>query len=266
MKFKLYMLLVAGLCITMPATAATLTYTSDLLMYSGNVRLCAEGLNDLDQPAAGEPVLFRALDLWNITRTAPGSIAETDSAGHTCLSANLSPGVYEAQAFGTDGAMSQPVAITVVGRYAAWQANSGTLQLREPGQSQSRLATFGMYYAWPSMFFTSAMSYGYKYYTEGSTEQFLLLDPDHPGGAVRVRMRQFREAYDRYREIKPDSYVYLDTWFIGYCDFTIGDSEPATRWGEIVFSSLGTRMDVDVYDYARRSIYHAGGLPLWAWD
>ncbi len=91
MKFKLYMLLVAGLCITMPATAATLTYTSDLLMYSGNVRLCADALGDMNQPLAGETVWFRALDLSNTTRTPSVSLAQTDGAGRACLRVNLPP-------------------------------------------------------------------------------------------------------------------------------------------------------------------------------
>ncbi len=119
-----------------------------------------------------------------------------------------------------------------------------------------------MYYPVMGMVdFRLGSPYSYMYFPDEGPEQFLLLDPDNPGGAVRIRMREFRQAYERYLTSARSG---VDIRITGYCEFTIGNSEPVTRMCEIVFPFrdgyiIDFKVNIDVYDYARRSIYHVSG-------
>ncbi len=271
MKSLLCLLLLAGLCISTPAATATLTYTGDLMMDIGSVRLCADAVDNLGGPVAGETVWFRALDLWNTTRTPVLSVAQTDGAGRACLRVNLPPGAYEVQVFGADGGIlagvgSKPVAIAVVSP-AELEGFSlaAILPVRGPVRTQNRNATFAFYYPYTAgVIIKPGAPFSYIYLPDARTEQFLLLDPDNPGGAVRIRMRDFRQVYAKYLT---SPFTGIDLRFTGYCEFTIGDSKPVTRMCEIVFPfndvyTVDLRFNVDVFDYARRSIYRVGGVPI----
>lgn len=271
-KSLLYLLLLAGLCISMPAGhAATLTYTGDQFFTVRTVPMCVRAMDDLGTPVRGEPVLFRALDLWDIARTRPLNLGHTDGAGGACANAFLQPGVYEAQAFGAEGgglegAASKPTVITVVDESRRFWGMLGKMEIRERLQPNGRQASFGIYYDFGAGYPTDeGYPIMYSFYPQGRTEQFLLLDPDAPQGPVRVRMREFKQAYER--RIWRSQYFLdlLDRRLIGYCDFTVGDSKPVTRYCEVVLDYYGRDwFYVEVKDFAQRTIYRANGL-YWAY-
>ncbi len=103
------------------------------------------------------------------------------------------------------------------------------------------------------------------YFTRTRNQQFLFLDPDAPGGPVRIRIQGFHQAYLRYRFAPPPVY---DCHFIGYCEFKAGNSAPVRATCHVAYYGYTLGFQVDVLDFARRTIYHAGGWPdkvYWYW-
>jgi hypothetical protein len=119
---------------------------------------------------AGIPVRFVGATLWGGTRST--AFAKTSSQGTVAASVNWPADVYEVVVRSDDGSVSSPAALTVYN--PAWNTTfaGGTLLLG----SNRRRATFGLRYSTSPTVLSG----------------LLFLDPDNPGGLIKITSTSFR--------------------------------------------------------------------------
>lgn len=121
---------------------------------------------------SGLPVSFVATTLWAGMRSTP--FRTTNSQGIVTTYVNWPADVYEIVVKSSDGSKSSPAALTIYNTAANTTYAGGSLILG----TERRRATFGMRYG-TSPTVTSGLLY---------------LDPDNPGGTVRITSTSFRRV------------------------------------------------------------------------
>lgn len=108
-------------------------------------------------------------------------------------------------------------------------------------------------------------------------EQLLFLDPCNPDGAVKVRVTSFRKAmlpvFAHINLLPPSWYIRFEGLkLMGYCEYTVGDGPPQTKYFEAMlginywvmssppyFKSRDARFCIRVWEYPNTTLYEACG-------
>lgn len=121
---------------------------------------------------AGLPVRFTARTLWGGTRST--AFTNTTASGTFNARVNWPADVYEMVVKSSDGAVSSPAALTVYSTAPNTTYAGGALILG----TERRRATFGLRYS----------------ISPSVLSGLLFLDPDNPGGMVKVTSTSFRRV------------------------------------------------------------------------
>lgn len=178
-----------------------LTYSGPFVSVNSPLKLCATATDEMGN-VPGVGLWFQAWTLAGIPRTnGPMSTMFTNVLGKACNNFNLNEGLYEVQAFGTDGfdgIASEPV---VVSNWKTGMGPEGT----SAGIASYRLgnlgptcrAAFGLQMDFSSLFTLNVVRTpgrsGQKLVASspGSIIQFLWIDDCNPAGPIRIEPRSY---------------------------------------------------------------------------